>query len=177
MDADQFDALATRLTTALTRRRSLATFGAIGLATVALAEEADAKKKKKKRRKQTTTSTTPAPTCSDGIRNGSETGVDCGGSCLRCATGQPCQVAADCASARCAGGLCATCAADADCATSGAECRCDTGSGVCYNNADSAVRTLIGACTQCPVGTVRCVMVNQRHDAACFPRCGEVFPA
>lgn len=29
----------------------------------------------------------PAPTCSDGIQNGSETGVDCGGSCPPCPTG------------------------------------------------------------------------------------------
>ncbi len=28
----------------------------------------------------------PAPTCSDGIQNGSETGVDCGGSCPPCGT-------------------------------------------------------------------------------------------
>jgi hypothetical protein len=30
---------------------------------------------------------TPAPTCSDGIQNGTETGVDCGGSCPPCPTG------------------------------------------------------------------------------------------
>jgi len=31
--------------------------------------------------------TTPAPTCTDGIQNGTETGVDCGGSCPACPTG------------------------------------------------------------------------------------------
>ena len=30
---------------------------------------------------------TPAPTCTDGIQNGDETGVDCGGSCNACPTG------------------------------------------------------------------------------------------
>ncbi|MDH7913648.1 M43 family zinc metalloprotease [Winogradskyella sp. SYSU M77433] len=30
---------------------------------------------------------TPEPTCSDGIQNGDETGVDCGGSCTPCSTG------------------------------------------------------------------------------------------
>lgn len=30
---------------------------------------------------------TPEPTCSDGIQNGDETGVDCGGSCAPCSTG------------------------------------------------------------------------------------------
>lgn len=31
----------------------------------------------------------PAPTCSDGIRNGNETGVDCGGSCRACSNVTP----------------------------------------------------------------------------------------
>ncbi len=29
----------------------------------------------------------PAPTCSDGVQNGTETGIDCGGSCPPCGTG------------------------------------------------------------------------------------------
>jgi hypothetical protein len=29
----------------------------------------------------------PAPTCDDGVQNGDETGVDCGGSCIACDTG------------------------------------------------------------------------------------------
>ena len=33
---------------------------------------------------------TPAPTCTDGIQNGNETGIDCGGSCAPCVT--PCTV-------------------------------------------------------------------------------------
>ncbi len=32
-------------------------------------------------------STTPEPTCTDGIQNGDETGIDCGGSCAPCSTG------------------------------------------------------------------------------------------
>lgn len=180
MDADQFDALAARLTALLTRRRSLATLGTIGLATMALAEGAagkgKGKKKRKKRRKMTTTSTTPAPTCSDGIRNGSETGVDCGGSCSPCATGQPCSVPTDCAGARCAGGMCATCAAHADCATNGFDCMCDTSSGVCYNVADGAVYPEDDGCAFCPAGTAHCSPDGFGHGF-CFPRCGEVFPA
>ncbi len=27
---------------------------------------------------------TPTPTCTDGVQNGDETGVDCGGSCTAC---------------------------------------------------------------------------------------------
>lgn len=50
-----------------------------------------------------------APTCTDGVSNGSETGVDCGGpSCTACAAGQPCSSAADCATGSCVAGVCAT---------------------------------------------------------------------
>jgi hypothetical protein len=49
------------------------------------------------------------PTCTDGITNGSETDVDCGGTCPRCATGKTCASRDDCASARCASGTCQTC--------------------------------------------------------------------
>lgn len=95
MDADQFDALTARLTARLTRRHGLATLGIIGLAGVTLAAEADGKentrKKRKKRRnkKTTSTSTTADPTCRDGLRNGSETDLDCGGSCPRCKQSRP----------------------------------------------------------------------------------------
>jgi hypothetical protein len=37
------------------------------------------------------------PTCSDGVRNGAETAVDCGGGCAPCALGQACAVDVDCA--------------------------------------------------------------------------------
>jgi hypothetical protein len=36
--------------------------------------------------------------CNDGVLNGSETAVDCGGTCKACADGQACMVAADCTS-------------------------------------------------------------------------------
>jgi plastocyanin len=52
----------------------------------------------------------PASSCSDGLKNGVETDVDCGGSgiCARCATGKACAVNADCFSGTCSGGLCVT---------------------------------------------------------------------
>jgi hypothetical protein len=49
---------------------------------------------------------TPAQLCSDGFRNGDETGVDCGGSCAPCATSGACHVDADCGQGRCATGTC-----------------------------------------------------------------------
>lgn len=49
----------------------------------------------------------PADLCHDRVRDGDESDVDCGGSCLACAGGQTCGSAADCQSQQCAG----TCAA------------------------------------------------------------------
>jgi hypothetical protein len=48
------------------------------------------------------------PTCSDGIKNDSETDVDCGGlpSCPRCAAGAGCNVNLDCTSGVCWAGIC-----------------------------------------------------------------------
>ena len=51
--------------------------------------------------------TTPGATCTDGVRNGSEADVDCGGPCSKCADGKTCVVSADCSSASCVGGRCA----------------------------------------------------------------------
>jgi len=54
-----------------------------------------------------------APACSDGIKNGDETGVDCGGACamdpanpLKCATNSNCLYPSDCLSGRCEAGVC-----------------------------------------------------------------------
>jgi hypothetical protein len=52
-----------------------------------------------------------APSCGDGVQNGTETGLDCGGpSCdaayLLCGVGEGCSTAADCASNVCAAGVC-----------------------------------------------------------------------
>lgn len=45
--------------------------------------------------------------CIDGAKNGSETDVDCGGSCpTKCAGAKACAGDADCASGRCAGSVC-----------------------------------------------------------------------
>ncbi len=43
-----------------------------------------------------------APSCTDGLKNGSEVGVDCGGpACPGCGPGEPCITGADCASGGC----------------------------------------------------------------------------
>jgi hypothetical protein len=101
----------------------------------------------------------PAAACDDGLSNGGESDVDCGGNnaCARCLDGRACGQNADCRSGQCRAGLCAcgdgqqngdetavdcggscglcgaglSCAVDADC-TSGAcsDGRCCGGSGV-----------------------------------------------
>ncbi len=49
------------------------------------------------------------PSCSDGIKNGTETDVDCGGQCPQaCNIGQHCTYGSDCISDYCVGGLCQT---------------------------------------------------------------------
>jgi len=49
----------------------------------------------------------PRDPCSDGKRNGSETDVDCGGSCALCALGMSCDSGTDCEGGNCEGGNCA----------------------------------------------------------------------
>jgi hypothetical protein len=51
-----------------------------------------------------------APNCTDGVKNGAETDVDCGGgsasACPGCAVGRACNVGGDCASFHCVGSVC-----------------------------------------------------------------------
>lgn len=46
-------------------------------------------------------------TCNDGMKNGPESDVDCGGDCGSCAIGKKCSAARDCVSGLCAEGVCA----------------------------------------------------------------------
>lgn len=47
-----------------------------------------------------------AASCGDGVRNGAETALDCGGGCPGCARGAACLADGDCASAHCADSVC-----------------------------------------------------------------------
>jgi hypothetical protein len=47
-----------------------------------------------------------AATCGDGTKNGSETDIDCGGSCAQCVDGRSCLIGADCLSLSCSGNKC-----------------------------------------------------------------------
>lgn len=74
-----------------------------------------------------------APTCMDGVKNATETDVDCGGpDCAPCAVGQLCSAPSDCLTALCSGTP-ATCQPPAcdDMAQNGAETDVDCGGAAC----------------------------------------------
>lgn len=79
------------------------------------------------------------PSCTDGLPNGNETGVDCGGgTCPACPDGQPCNVDGDCLLNSCWLGVCqpsscpAFCTTDEDCQAPGCFTTvCMTQFGVC----------------------------------------------
>ena len=108
-------------------------------------------------------------TCTDGIKNGAETDVDCGGPCpSTCANGKVCSVNGDCASGICTSNICtATKANGAACSSSG---QCSSGNCVdnyCCNS----------ACTD------ECFSCNKagwegtcKSDSIC-PSCSDVVPA
>ncbi len=48
-------------------------------------------------------------TCSDGVQNQDETGVDCGGHCDPCPIGEGCVDDSDCGSGACSNGICVLC--------------------------------------------------------------------
>ena len=72
------------------------------------------------------------PTCSDGIKNSDETGVDCGGHCGKCAAGNGCLVDRDCQFACRPDKTCGACIVAADCPGIESECQHRTcANGVC----------------------------------------------
>ncbi len=70
------------------------------------------------------------PTCTDRIRNGSETDIDCGGSCPKCAIPQACSLDTDCASGNCTLLKCAA-ATCGDLKQDNAETDVDCGGPIC----------------------------------------------
>jgi hypothetical protein len=50
--------------------------------------------------------TCTAATCSDGVKNATETDVDCGGACGACPVGAKCSISEDCAVGTCRGNRC-----------------------------------------------------------------------
>ena len=172
MDARQFDIVTRTLGAAPSRRTVLFGLGSGLLATLPLA--ADAKKKKRKKKKGGGTPPPSGPTCSDGVKNGSESDIDCGGpSCQRCATGRICTRNTDCATSRCGDGLgegnvCRTCNNDGVCGSdSRGGCRCSVQSGACLS--DFTPTVFSQGCPICPAGQI-CIQFDAGE--ACMPLCG-----
>ena len=87
----------------------------------------------------------------DGIKNGAETDIDCGGSCRRCAPGKVCTGRNDCATALCTSGTCRVCAANTECGSDGnGACICiqpgDTGPFVCVTDRFTGPHPSCGSC-------------------------------
>ncbi|HJL11833.1 MAG TPA: fibrinogen-like YCDxxxxGGGW domain-containing protein [Polyangiaceae bacterium LLY-WYZ-15_(1-7)] len=75
--------------------------------------------------------------CDDGVRNGDEVGVDCGGSCPGCPDDGPCRLNGDCLSGVCIGGICQAAS-------------CEDG----LQNGDETGRDCGGSCeVGCPLGS------------------------
>ena len=165
--SDRFDSLIRRLSETRPRRGALglllgSSIGLLGLT------ETEARKKKGKHKKK---HRDPVPTCSDGLKNGSETDIDCGGTCGPCENGKTCASLTDCQSGRCApGGICQTCSGDGagNCPVDGAgQCQCSP-QGACYSNSAS----IAPDCESCPEGTAACIFFDADLGANCYLRCG-----
>jgi len=90
-----------------------------------------------------------APACDDEVRNGDETGVDCGGSCEGCAAGTACTADGDCASGRCREKTCA-------------EPTCEDG----RSNGEETGPDCGGSCQPCPTGE-SCTSGDDCQTSAC----------
>jgi hypothetical protein len=175
MDANRLNCLARALSAAPTRRRVSHALAGLTLSGMLVPlfglTETGAKRKKKKRRKKR------KPTCSDGKQNGSESDVDCGGACPRCADRKNCKTRSDCASGLCAGGTCQACAVDDDCGEDADDfCYCAEpatgGSKVCVK-ANQTGGT-VTSCTLCPTGTF-CFDESASGQFFCFKPCGAAY--
>ena len=102
---------------------------------------------------------TACPTCTDGTKNGDETGVDCGGpTCAACGTGGGCVTGSDCQSGLCTNGVCEypTCTGGVkDGSETGVDCGgpacpdCPPGEG-CSTGADCTSRVCTANVCQAP---------------------------
>ena len=92
-----------------------------------------------------------AASCTDKVKNGSETDVDCGGACAGCADGKQCLAAKDCGSGVCKAGACAA-ASCTDKVKNGAETDVDCGGGACAKCAYGEACKAAGDCTTAACG-------------------------
>lgn len=112
----------------------------------------------------------PGPNCRDGIKNGVETAIDCGGpDCPRCANGQTCQQGRDCRSGICQGGACRICTNDSQCGNNPSVCFCALAAGHCVSNLPLSDAPFRNDC-DCAAGQT-CVTFAEGNR--CLPPCGD----
>jgi hypothetical protein len=75
-----------------------------------------------------------APSCHDGVKNGTETDVDCGGQCSGCGPGETCEKSGDCKGGLCVGMICQPTCTDG--VKDGKETGVDCGGPMCKPCAD-----------------------------------------
>jgi MYXO-CTERM domain-containing protein len=116
------------------------------------------------------------PTCTDKEKNGSETDVDCGGSCGPCGDNQACDKAADCNSKVCTANKCAP-ATCTDGVKNASETDIDCGGGTCPQCAVGLSCTNITDCRSllcnanlcdCPAGMVKGSVPGSSAAAQCI---------
>ncbi|MFO0667281.1 MAG: fibrinogen-like YCDxxxxGGGW domain-containing protein [Polyangiaceae bacterium] len=100
-----------------------------------------------------------APTCADGAKNGTETDVDCGGSCsTKCADNKGCSVPADCTSTVCTANKCvATATACADTVKNGTETDVDCGGACATKCADNKACLVPADCVSTVCTANKCI--------------------
>jgi hypothetical protein len=90
--------------------------------------------------------------CTDMMKDGDETDVDCGGSnCPGCALGKACNVGTDCASGHCANGMCCT----SDCTDACQSCTLPGLVGTCTDIPWGETSTACGATSYCVSDTCK----------------------
>ena len=85
--------------------------------------------------------------CIDSLRNGTETDVDCGGSCVACGLNKACALNSDCASGLCSGGYCVAVGNCHDSTANGSETDIDCGGGTCSACANGKACKINSDCT------------------------------
>jgi hypothetical protein len=177
MDTIRFDRLVRILTDTRSRRGALAALFGGSLGLLGLADAASRKGKGKKAKGRKGKKQRPvAPTCTDGVQNGRERDVDCGGPCARCANARTCTNQDDCASALCVSGVCKACGLFvSDCGIDAAgPCQCHTRNiaeqpSVCTSASPAPT---FDSCDHCADDTF-CVRTGN-GDYTCYQPCGAV---
>jgi hypothetical protein len=105
-----------------------------------------------------------AVSCTDGIRNGTESAIDCGGTCpSKCSNGATCNAGTDCTSGSCYQGLCCqpqTCTGlGRQCGTVSNGCGVNLDCGGCSNSLtcqSGQCQCSSGSCPGCPILYSKC---------------------